>query len=270
MLTTLVTVLALTLAAPPTPPDPAQASCRSVDGHVSCGYGCKSDGQRVRCAKTPQGRCQVLDGQAVCFDPPAYAAKAYGTALPEPECKTLDGVVACGYGCATEFGKVKCASTPAGLCKARNGDITCFDPPAAVFAVYGKEAPKAECRSNGMQSACGYNCVSAPEGVRCAKTPAGVCKAQNGTVTCFDPTPAALCAWGRGIPAPTCRISESGPVCGYTCTVAFSKVACAATPAGVCKVFDSEVYCFDPPAEPQGDPACLAVVGMAALEGAAP
>ena len=48
------------------------------------------------------------------------------------------------------------------------------------------------------------------------------------------------------------------------------KSACAATPDGLCKVFDSEVYCFDPPAEQKADAACLAALGLAALDGAAP
>ncbi|RKH18339.1 hypothetical protein D7Y13_38585 [Corallococcus praedator] len=270
MLATLMTVLALTLAAPPSPPDASTATCRSIDGHVSCGYACKSDGQRVRCAQTLQGRCTVIDGQASCFDPPAYVVKAYGAALPESECKTIDGVVGCGYSCVTDFGKVKCARTPAGVCKSQSGNVTCFDPPAAVFAVYGKQVPRAQCVSNGLQMACGFNCVNASEGVRCAKTPVGVCKAQNGSLTCFDPTPAALCAWGKGLPTPQCKLSETGPVCGFNCTTAYGKVACAGTPAGICKVFDSEVYCFDPPAEQQADAACLASVGLAALDGAAP
>lgn len=81
MLASFLTVLALTLGSVPIPQDPSTPTCRAIDGKVSCGYGCKSDGQRVRCAQTPQGHCQVIDGQAVCFDPPAYVQKAYGAAL---------------------------------------------------------------------------------------------------------------------------------------------------------------------------------------------
>ena len=66
-------------------------NCRSIDGQIACGYACKSDGLRVRCAQTPQGRCQVLDGQVVCFDPPAYVIRAYEGSLPEPECKAGEG-----------------------------------------------------------------------------------------------------------------------------------------------------------------------------------
>ncbi|XXF79192.1 hypothetical protein P2318_05405 [Myxococcaceae bacterium GXIMD 01537] len=243
-------------------------TCRSIDGQVACGYACKSDGLRARCAQTPQGRCQVIDGQAACFDPPAHVAQVYGASLPEPECKTIDGVVACGYSCVTDFGKVKCARTPAGVCRTHEGDITCFDPPAAVYALYGKEAPRAECRSYGTQLACGYKCLSSGEGVKCATTPLGVCKSENGRITCFDPPASALCSWGKSIPAPQCRSNDGTPVCGYSCTAAFSRSACAATPAGVCKVFDSSVYCFDPPASPESSTQCLSIIGLATLDAA--
>lgn len=272
MLSSLVLTLALLSASPHFPGSGPETgpTCRSIDGQVACGYACKSDGLRVRCAQTPQGKCQVIDGQAVCFDPPAFVARVYGASLPEPECKTIDGVVGCGYGCVTDFGKVKCARTPAGVCRTRNGDIECFDPPAAVFALFGKETPKAECRAQGVKLACGYKCISGDEGVKCAATPVGVCKSEGGRLTCFDPSPEALCAWGKSIPAPQCKSNDGTPVCGYACTQAFSRSACASTPAGLCKVFDSEVHCFDPPSAPQAEAACLAVLGLAALDGAHP
>ncbi|WP_342378931.1 hypothetical protein NVS55_05950 [Myxococcus stipitatus] len=270
MFASLITVLALSLASVPPSQDPTAPTCRSMNSQVSCGYGCKSDSNRVRCAQTPQGRCLVMDGQAVCFDPPAYVVKAYGAALPESECKAIDGVVACGYNCATQPGRVKCAKTPAGVCRGRGGEVECFDPPAVVFAVYGKDTPKADCKTNGAELTCGYGCLTVPEGVRCSKTPMGVCKISSGRITCFDPSPAAMCAWKRTLPAPECRNTESGPVCGYGCTAAFTKAACAATPSGLCKVFDSEVFCFDPPTEQNADAACLSVLGLATLDGAAP
>lgn len=270
MLATLITTLALTLGSVPIPQDPSAPSCRSIDGKVSCGYKCLSDGQRVRCAQTLQGHCQVIDGQAVCFDPPAHVRKAYGDALPKPECQSVDGAVACGYNCVTQPGRVKCAQSPAGVCRSRGGELECFDPSAVVFAVYGKDTPRAECHSNAVETTCGYGCMKSSEGMRCARTPAGVCKVAGSNVTCFDPPPAALCAWKRELPAPQCKNSERGPVCGYACATAFTQSACASTPDGVCKVFDSEVHCFDPPAEQKADPACLAALGLAALDGAAP
>ncbi len=252
------------------PQDPSAPMCRSMDGQAACGYACKSDGLRVRCAQTPEGVCQVIDGQAVCFDPPAYVVRAYKGSLPTPECKTSEGQAACGYSCATYFGKVSCARTPVGVCRGRGDGVECFDPPASVFAVYGSETPKIECKTQGSDFACGYKCTASADGVKCANTPLGVCKAESGRVTCFDPSPGAICAYGRSLPAPQCRSNEGTAVCGYACASAYSRAACASTPKGICKVFDSQVHCFDPPTTLQGDSACLAMIGLAAMEGARP
>ena len=56
-----------------------------------------------------------MDGQVVCFDPPTYVVRAYGSSLPEPECKAGETQAACGYSCTMYFGKLKCARTPAGI-----------------------------------------------------------------------------------------------------------------------------------------------------------
>jgi hypothetical protein len=251
-------------------PDPSAPTCRSIDGQVACGYACKSDGLRARCAQTPQGRCQVIDGQVVCFDPPAYVVRAYNGSVPEPECKSIEGTVACGYNCATYFGKVNCARTPAGVCRGRGESVECVDPPASVFAVFGRETPKVECRNQGTNFACGYKCASGSEGVKCAATPLGICKTENGRVTCFDPSPGAMCSFGRSLPPPTCRSTDGNAVCGYACASAYGRAACASTPKGVCKVFDSEVHCFDPPSTLTAESSCLALLGLAALDGARP
>ncbi|MFL5350763.1 MAG: hypothetical protein ACJ8AT_38830 [Hyalangium sp.] len=270
MSASLVPLMLVLLSQAPGATDPSAPNCRSIDGQIACGYACKSDGLRVRCAKTPQGRCQVLDGQVVCFDPPAYVIRAYGGSLPEPECKAGEGEVACGYSCTMYFGKLKCASTPAGICRGRGNAVECFDPPASVFAIYGRETPKLECRTQGTEFACGYHCTSGSEGLKCAATPFGVCKAESGRVTCFDPSPEAICAFGRSLPAPQCKSSEGQPVCGYGCASSYGRVACASTPQGFCKAFDSEVRCFDPPSTLQAESSCLALLGLAAIEGARP
>jgi hypothetical protein len=199
----------------------------------------------------------------VCFDPPAYAVRAYGGALPEPECKAGEGEVACGYACTSYFGKLKCARTPAGICRGRGDTVECFDPPASVFAIYGRETPKLECRTQGTDFACGYHCTAGAEGVKCSATPFGVCKTESGRVTCFDPSPEAICASGRALPPPQCKTSEG-------CASAYGRVVCASTPKGICKVFDSEVRCFDPPSTLEASSSCLALLGLAALEGARP
>ncbi len=266
----LVPLMLVLLSQMPQASDPSAPSCRSMDGQIACGYTCKSNGLRVQCAQTPHGRCQVLDGQVVCFDPPAYVVRAYGGSIPEPECKAAEGEVACGYSCTTYFGKLKCARTPAGVCRGRGGSVECFDPPASVYAIYGRETPKVECRNQGTDFACGYRCASGSEGVKCAATPFGVCKTESGRVTCFDPAPGAICAFGRSLPAPQCKNSEGSAVCGYSCASAYGRVACASTPKGICKVFDSEVRCFDPPSTLQAEASCLALLGLAALDGASP
>ena len=75
-----------------------------------------------------------------------------------------------------------------------------------------------------------------------------------------------LCAYGKSLPPLQCQSSDGQPVCGYGCTKAYAKVACAATPKGLCKVFDTEVHCFDPPSTQDADPACLSLIGLASLE----
>jgi hypothetical protein len=246
--------------------DPAVPGCRTVNGLTACGYGCRTDAQRPRCARTPEGRCTLLDGQAVCFDPPTFLTRVYGAALPAPECRSFEGQVACGYRCAAQAGQVRCARTPQGVCHGRSGQVVCFDPSAAVYAVWGVDTPPAECRTVGEHTVCGYRCVAGLEGVRCASTPAGVCRSEGGRVACFDPPAALLCAHGRDVPTPQCRSSEGQPVCGYGCASAYGRAACARTPQGVCRVAESQVHCFDPPVVPAADRACLALIGLAALE----
>lgn len=43
--------------------------CVRAGTAADCGYGCVSTGGVVRCARTPAGTCQVVRGEAVCFDP---------------------------------------------------------------------------------------------------------------------------------------------------------------------------------------------------------
>ena len=268
MLTLLTLVL---LAAPPQAYDPTKPGCRTVDGRTDCGWQCRHDSLRgVQCAKTEAGRCFTVDGQVACFDPPAHVTRVFAGSLPEPTCLARDGRVACGYGCVAGNGEVRCAQTPRGTCTSRAGEVVCADPPAVVYAVYGAETPAVQCKSSGIHQACGYGCVALPEGVRCARTPAGVCRAESGRVTCFDPPDWALCSWGRELPAPTCRGSESGPVCGYACKSVFGRTGCAGSPDGLCHVAEQGVVCFDPPRLPPTGNACLSILGLSALDGAAP
>ncbi|MFY0573104.1 hypothetical protein ACN28S_67170 [Cystobacter fuscus] len=192
------------------------------------------------------GLLPVIDGQSVCFDPPAYIVRVYGSALPAPECKTIDGQVACGYQCVTQFGKVQCAHPRGHLRRPQRRDRLLRSAPRGVRPVWPGSAPR---RVQGLRlgPACGYKCTVGSGKVACNTTPMGVCKSDGLQLKCFDPPAQALCAWGKSLPALQCQSSDGHPVCGYGCVKAYAKAACASTPKGMCKVFDSEVHCFDPP-----------------------
>lgn len=64
-----------------------------------------------------------------------------------------------------------------------------------ISPVSAQQIPKAECRSDYGQVACGYNCIADYGKVRCADWPGGVCKADYGQVVCG---PAAPPNWTLG------------------------------------------------------------------------
>jgi hypothetical protein len=53
--------------------DPRQPAmqCLRAGTAAGCGYGCISNAGAVHCARTPAGKCQIVRGEAVCFDPPS-------------------------------------------------------------------------------------------------------------------------------------------------------------------------------------------------------
>ena len=104
----------------------------------------------------------------------------------EPTCTSAYGTTACGYDCVAAYGQVKCAATPAGVCAAASGEVTCWDPPRRHGRFRRRHQPKASCTSAYGTTACGYGCVAAYGEVRCASTPGGVCNAAYGEVTCSD------------------------------------------------------------------------------------
>ncbi len=61
--------------------------------------------------------------------------------------------------------------------------------PYSTPPVIAQGVPKAECRSDYGQIACGYNCISDYGKVKCAEWPGGVCKADYGQVVCGPPAP---------------------------------------------------------------------------------
>lgn len=78
-------------------------------------------------------------------------------AWPKKECLSAFGKTACGYGCVSGFGEVKCGQLPGMVCLASFGKV-----------------------------ACGYGCAEGFGEVKCASEPEGVCQAAFGKVTCSD------------------------------------------------------------------------------------
>lgn len=237
--------------------------CISVLGARVCGYSCKTaNGVDGRCAATPSGVCQLHAGKVVCFDPPVWLAVALGGAPPEPKCLTDGSAIACGYNCVNQLGKVACASTPAGACKARpDNQIVCADPPPEVYGVFGSKAPPMSCRIRLQEVACGYNCTDSGGQLACTKTPMGTCDTQLGPPTCVDPDKFVICAGGAQTKPPKCQLQGTTLACGYNCTTAGSAVACAKTPQGSCDTGGpGGPTCFDPPLR-AGSSKCLRVIG---------
>ncbi len=231
--------------------------CVTTGGTRTCGYECVENGSTAACAQTPQGVCTKNVSGVTCFDPPLWLSALNLGGLPKPTCVTDGGNLACGYDCKREGGRVACAQTPKGLCTIAYGKVTCVDPPAVAYAVFGADVPAPSCKQQDGLIACGYQCSSGNGQVQCAKSPFGVC-AENGTApTCFDPSSAVMCAKGKATPRPQCVTASGRVVCGYNCKVAGAEVACAQTPDGTCDTNGpGKPTCFDPPVR-GGSAACL-------------
>ncbi len=231
--------------------------CVTVGGTRTCGYECAENGAKAACAQTPNGVCGKNSAMVTCFDPPLYLTGALGGSVPKPTCETDGVTVACGYDCKKENGKVACAETPSGICTRQYGAITCFDPPPAVYGVFGKSVPAPSCKAQDATVACGYSCVAGGGRIACAKTPFGTCSENAGAISCFDPDKLVICAKGTSTPKPECVLQSGRFVCGYHCARAGDEVACAATPDGSCDTGGpGKPVCFDPPVR-GGSNACL-------------
>jgi hypothetical protein len=79
----------------------------------------------VQCAQRPGGKCQGYNGTITCFEPPADAFQHMP--VVQAECVSSNGQTACGYGCASHKGQVRCAQRPGGMCQGYNGTITCSE-----------------------------------------------------------------------------------------------------------------------------------------------
>lgn len=154
----------------------------------ACGYDCKAQDDQVACAQTPRGRCTTAYGKVVCADPPAVAYGVYGAEPPPPTCLEKEGLVACGYACASSGPEIGCAATPWGVCTVLGSTVKCFDPDDQVICAGGKATVKPVCKAFGDRVNCGYGCVDRGGVIACAKTPGGKCDASlAGEAACFDP-----------------------------------------------------------------------------------
>lgn len=48
----------------------AGAKCVQTNEMFACGYDCKTSWQSAACAQTPRGKCNIVEGKILCFDPP--------------------------------------------------------------------------------------------------------------------------------------------------------------------------------------------------------
>lgn len=124
------------------PPDTVRAhygdqvprpQCLTRDGAIACGYRCEARDKEVRCATTPDGICTPASRGIVCWDPPHTDYCADQNPLPRPQCITVDGRAACGYGCTARNGALGCATTPGGSCQVLREQIVCTDPEVPPF-----------------------------------------------------------------------------------------------------------------------------------------
>jgi hypothetical protein len=177
----------LTAVGGPAPAHADAPQCVSVNGRTTCGFNCVVAYGQARCAQTPNGACGSGYGKVQCWDPPAYVVRHYGGDLPQPECVADDGDLACGYGCVTANGKVRCSDTPAGACGAWSGKIACNDPWPGEFR--RDDVPAMQCLEASDRIGCGYGCAYGFGEVKCSRSPDGFCQVAPDRVVCVEPPP---------------------------------------------------------------------------------
>ncbi len=112
---------------------PRAACVRGGDGHIACGYACRTGGDGVAvCADTPNGSCTVGgDAHAVCSELGRAAVRGVDPSRwPAPACvRGADGSAACGYGCRVGgTGGAACADTPNGRCTVGGDGVVVCGP----------------------------------------------------------------------------------------------------------------------------------------------
>jgi len=229
----------------PGAPDP---QCLHSWGKTACGYACRASDSQVRCAQTPQGVCNVGSGIVACWDPPPLVKAVLGRHAPRPSCVTSFGQTACGYHCVANYDQVQCSQTPFGACRANDGKVACWDPPAAVLASHRATTPKASCESAYGKVGCGYHCIANHGVVRCAETPDGTCRAERDTVFCWDPPLESTGAVWNAASELACIQASNDRSCGFRCLAIPNQGRCGSTRADSCRVKDEKIVCVDPEA----------------------
>ncbi|MEW5740657.1 MAG: hypothetical protein AB1938_17140 [Myxococcota bacterium] len=172
------------LAQVPVEPKP---ECRTSGMNVACGFDCRAELDEVKCAQTPQGFCQRLERQLVCWDPPEEV-RLHAPRLGRPACRAKFRDLACGYACVTSPNHLACAQTPWGVCATRFDRVECWDPsPAVIHHSKPEELTGARCVQTDVKFACGWDCKRSYQDAQCAQTPKGQCRIVEGRISCFDP-----------------------------------------------------------------------------------
>jgi hypothetical protein len=158
---------------------------------------------------------------------------------------TSFGQTACGYRCVANYDQVQCAQTPFGACRANEGKVACWDPPAAVLASRRAATPAASCESGFGKVSCGYHCVADHGVVRCAETPDGMCRSERGAVFCWDPPLESTGAVWNATAELACIQASNDRSCGFRCLAIPNQGRCGSSRADSCRVKDDNIVCVD-------------------------
>jgi hypothetical protein len=226
--------------------DAAASECLTASGKTACGFHCEASDGEVRCAQTAAGVCSITSGVVACWDPPPILRRLFGERVPQPSCVTTYGQTACGYSCETNSDRALCAQTPFGECRASDGKIACWDPPAAVVAAKRDKTPHAACISSLGKIACGYHCQNYDGVLRCSETPEGTCSVEQGHLVCWDPPLDTYQLAFEPSAELACIDGADGRSCGYRCIATSRHSACGSSRGNSCWAEPDRLVCKNP------------------------
>ena len=180
-----------------------QPECRTSGLNQACGYHCRAELDQVRCSQTPEGFCESLEQQLVCWDPPDEVRLHPTPSSAHASCHAKYREVACGYACATSPNHLACAQTPWGVCTTRFDRVECWDPsPAVIHHLPHAELAGAQCVQTDDAFACGWDCKTSFQQAQCAQSPRGKCVVNEGRIACFDPPLPSITHEAAPLPPP--------------------------------------------------------------------